>query len=61
MAEQRADEEERVCGARIPESDLQKYSVHSFRITAATILAAAKCPIDKIKRMLRWRAVVSHC
>jgi hypothetical protein len=45
-----------VAGAHVPEADLHKYSVHSFRITAATILAAAKCPIDKIKRLLRWRA-----
>ena len=43
-------------GAGVASSDLTKYSVHSFRITVATLLAAAKCPIDKIKRMLRWRA-----
>ena len=40
----------------MPEADLSKYSVHSFRITVATLLAAAKCPIDKIKRLLRWRS-----
>ena len=40
----------------MPPAELRKYSVHSFRITAATLLAAAKCPIDKIKRLLRWRA-----
>ena len=45
-----------VAGAHVAESELHKYSVHSFRITAATLLAAAKCPIDKIKRLLRWRA-----
>ena len=45
-----------VTGAGVAEADLDKYSVHSFRITAATCLAAAKCPIDKIKRLLRWRS-----
>ena len=43
-------------GAGVPVCDLEKYSVHSFRITLATLLAAAKCPIDKIKRLLRWRS-----
>jgi hypothetical protein len=45
-----------VCGARVPEADLVKYSVHSFRITLATLLFALKCSIDTIKRMLRWRS-----
>ena len=45
-----------VAGAGVAPGDVSKYSVHSFRITVATLLAAAKCPMDKIKRMLRWRA-----
>ena len=45
-----------VAGAGVAEGSLSNYSPHSFRITLATTLAAAKCPLDTIKRMLRWRA-----
>ena len=44
-----------VCGAGVPEADLQNYSVHSFRIYVACALLAAKAPRWLIKRMLRWR------
>ena len=42
-------------GAGVPESDLENYSVHSFRIYVACALMAAKAPRWLIKRMLRWR------
>ena len=42
-------------GAGVPESDLEDYSVHSFRIFVACALLAAKAPRWLIKRMLRWR------
>ena len=42
-------------GARVPESELEHYSVHSFRILAACALLAAGCPRWLIKRLLRWR------
>ena len=45
-----------VCGGKVRPEDLKKYSVHSFRITMATLLFALKCPIDTIKRLLRWRS-----
>ena len=45
-----------VCGARIAEGSLDKYSVHSFRITLATLLFSLKVPVDTIKRLLRWRS-----
>ena len=35
-------------------SDCKMYSFHSYRIYLATMLDQAKCPPDKIKRMLRW-------
>ena len=43
------------CGAGVPESELENYSVHSFRIYAACALLAADCPRWMIKRLLRWR------
>ena len=39
----------------MPESELQHYSVHSFRIFAACALLDAGCPRWLIKRLLRWR------
>ena len=39
----------------MPEEDLHKYSVHSFRIYVACALLAADCPRHMIKRLLRWR------
>ena len=42
-------------GARVPESELSNYSVHSFRIYLACALLEAGCPKWMIKRMLRWR------
>ena len=42
-------------GARVPESELEHYSVHSFRIFAACALLSAGCPRWLIKRLLRWR------
>ena len=45
-----------VAGGGVPADEVSRYSVHSFRITLATLLAAAGCPMDKIKRILRWRA-----
>ena len=44
-----------VHGAHVPVSELQNYSVHSFRIYAACALLAANCPRWMIKRLLRWR------
>ena len=44
-----------VAGANVPEDELHKYSVHSFRIYVACALLAADCPRWMIKRLLRWR------
>ena len=43
------------CGAKVPEAELDNYSVHSFRVFAACALLAADCPRWTIKRLLRWR------
>ena len=39
----------------VPPSDLDRYSVHSFRIYLACALLARECPRWMIKRLLRWR------
>ena len=39
----------------MPECELDKYSVHSFRIFVACALFEADCPRWLIKRLLRWR------
>ena len=41
-------------GAGVPEDELHKYSMHSFRIYVACALLAADCPRNMIKRLLRW-------
>ena len=43
-------------GAGVPDNELSHYSVHSFRITLATLLYTAKVPVETIKRLLRWRS-----
>lgn len=42
-------------GGGVPEDELHKYSVHSFRIYVACALLEADCPRWLIKRLLRWR------
>ena len=39
----------------MPEDELHKYSVRSFRIYVACALLAADCARNMIKRLLRWR------
>ena len=45
-----------VCGAGVKPQELQRYSVHSFRATLCSLLFKLKCPVDRIKRILRWRS-----
>ena len=49
----------RVFPSVLPPDTLGRYSWHSFRITLATMLAAAKVPRDVILRMLRWASELS--
>jgi hypothetical protein len=44
-----------IFGARVAQSDLDKYSLHSFRIWVACALLAQQVSRNNIKRHLRWR------
>jgi hypothetical protein len=43
-------------GARLSAEACRGYSVHSFRIYLACALYAAKCPIERIMAILRWKS-----
>jgi hypothetical protein len=43
-------------GARLSVEACKGYSVHSFRIYLACALYAAKCPIERIMAILRWKS-----
>ena len=42
--------------AGVPRSELHKYSIHSFRITLCCKLYGMRVPLERIKRLLRWRS-----
>ena len=43
-------------GARLSVEACKGYSVHSFRIYLACALYAAKCPMERIMAILRWKS-----